>query len=131
MANKAIKLISIYFFEATEDEALEKLQSLVSEKERKDKAKVLRYLEGGLVWQRVWTIVHDLLSPERKWIDAPDIFTDGVWAWSREVIYYFKKYNFRLPADFLEHMRRRDWVMQEIDLRKLVSADTETVWPCK
>ena len=88
MADKAIKLMSIYFFEATEDEVLEKLQSLISEKEPKDKAEVIRYLEGGLVWQKVWTIVEDLLSPDRKWIDAPDVFTDGVWAWSRQVIHY-------------------------------------------
>jgi hypothetical protein len=129
MASKAIPLISIYFCEATELDVMEKLKALTSENEAKDKAQVLQYLEGGLLWERVWTIVPDLLSPDGKWIDAPDVLTDGVWAWSREVIHYLKHYNLRLPPAFVEHMRKRGWVMREIDLRRLFSMDTETIWP--
>jgi hypothetical protein len=129
MAIKNIKLISVYFHEAREAEILEKLQALISEKEPRDKAEVLRYLEAGLLWWKTWTIVDDLLSPEGKWIGVPDIFTDGAWAWSREIIYYFKNYNLLLPPAFLEHMQKHNWVMPEIDLRKLYSEDHETVWP--
>jgi hypothetical protein len=126
----AIPLISIYLFEASEAEIVETLRLLVSENEPRDKAEVLRYLESRLLAWNVWTIVDDLLSPQGEWIGAPDIFTDGVWGWSYEVIYYVRKYNFLLPSAFLEHMRTCNWRMPDIDLRKVLTQDTETVWPC-
>jgi hypothetical protein len=131
MRGKKIKLISVSCCKMREDELIVELRSLISNNEIQNKAHVLYYLECGLGWKKIWTLVDDLLSNEKKCIGSLDIFTDGVWAWSRDVIYYFKNYNLRLPPAFLQHMSTRNWRMPEIDFGKLILTDTKTVWPCK
>jgi hypothetical protein len=131
MPGEKIKLISVSCYEMREDDLIVKLHSLISNNEIQNKAYVLYYLESGLGWKRIWTLVDDLLSCEEKCIGSLDIFTDGVWAWSRDVIYYFRNYNLQLPPAFLEHARTRNWRMPEVDSREILAQDTETVWPCK
>src|SRR5262245_48473896 len=110
MGSKKVKLISVFCSAAPEDEVVRKLRSVISDNEIGNRTQVLRYLEGGLGWKKIWKLTYDVLSPERECIGSLEVFTDGVWAWSREIIYYFKHYNLLLPPAFLEHMSRQKWI---------------------
>ena len=43
------------------------------------------------------------------------IYSDGNWVWDSIIVYHYEKYNLQLPEDFIEHMRRNEWILQKFD----------------
>lgn len=84
-----------------------------------DKEKILDYLTSGHAWIISPGVVKDILSHEDIVIGAPNILTDGVWAWPEDLIYYIRKYNVTLPDDFFHHMIKNSWKIPECDLNRL------------
>jgi len=39
-------------------------------------------------------------------------YTDGTWVWSKELIYYYDKYNLLLPKPFIDHMKKNKFKCQ-------------------
>lgn len=65
-----------------------------------DKDRVLHYLKRGEVIGAFAGSARDCLTGER----IPGeylLFSDGIYAWDSTVAYYFEKYNFRLPEEFI------------------------------
>ena len=46
---------------------------------------------------------------ESKFIGPRKLYTDGVWIWSTDIIYYVEKYFLKLPSEFLSEMKKLNW----------------------
>ena len=75
---------------------------------------VVSYLKSG-------TVILDHFGPWRDYLDdsKPDIdlgfslLTDGFWIWSSELLYYLKTYAILLPSEFVDHMEKARWTVDE------------------
>ena len=70
---------------------------------------ILHYLNVGCQFLLIMGIVEDFLAPQKTIIGPPNLWTDGTWAWTSDVVYYVEKYHIQLPDDFLMHMAQNDW----------------------
>jgi hypothetical protein len=125
-----LKLLSFYVGDHPDEEKKQKLLSLTSTSELERKTKILRYLNSGLHFAHYMGIVRDLLDRYDRTIDlGPDVFTDGVWAWTSEIHYYVQKYNLALPNDFLNHMEAFNWKAPRVrDGERLFRKSQRVIW---
>lgn len=91
----------------------EELRDSASPEPREWEAEALAYLDKARCLMASPGLYPDLLDAQRQ-IGGPYTFTDGVWLWSGDLVYYLKNYHIDLPAEFLEHMRQRNWVPPEL-----------------
>lgn len=92
---------------------VEELRASARQEPREWEAGALAYLDRACCLMASPGLYPDLLDPARQ-IGGPYTFTDGVWLWPGDVVYYLRNYHIDLPAEFLEHMRARDWVPPEL-----------------
>lgn len=71
---------------------------------------IIHYLQNGLILAACAGPATDVLSPIKKLIDAPHVFTDGAWQWYGDLAYYVREYHCRIPDEFLQHMQARNWL---------------------
>lgn len=76
-----------------------------------DEVKLIEYLVNGALFIASPGIVRDILSEQAPVIGSADILTDGVWVWPRDLAYYVRQYQVRLPNDFVEHARTHHWMI--------------------
>lgn len=70
---------------------------------------VVEYLNKGIVifgaaYTEISKISGEEIAPSKK------IYTDGEWFWTTEFIYYYKRYNFLLPREFLNKIIERSYL---------------------
>ncbi|HEX3764094.1 MAG TPA: hypothetical protein VHW23_35615 [Kofleriaceae bacterium] len=53
--------------------------------------------------------VTDVLAPKGDYICAPNIHTDGAYAWPEDLAYYVERYHVALPPEFLAHLATAKW----------------------
>ena len=92
------------------------LKDLVSESRHLNHDKILKYLKDGELLIASPGLVKDVLGDSSEIIGSANVLTDGVWAWSEDLSYYFEKYNVSLVQNFLDHMEEKDWNINEVDL---------------
>lgn len=82
----------------------EPISRLVSDQEIQKKSAVLRYLsDAKKVVAAAPGILRDLLNGERvqgEWF----LMQDDHYAWDTRIVYYFDKYNLKLPDDFIQYV---------------------------
>jgi hypothetical protein len=54
--------------------------------------------------------VTDVFTPNGDYICAPNIHTDGVYAWPEDLAYYVERYHVAPPAEFLAHLAAAKWI---------------------
>lgn len=79
-----------------------------------DSQKTIEYLRSGYVLAISASYAFDVLSEEKVIIDSISILTDGEWVWSNDYIYYLEKYNLSLPKDFINYIRKIDWILPKL-----------------
>jgi hypothetical protein len=72
-------------------------------------AGILAYLRAGRWFAVRPMVVEDVLQPERGLVSDSHWYTDGVWIWATDVIYYVERYHIELPTDFVTHMAAKGW----------------------
>lgn len=83
-------------------------------------AKVVAYLKAGTLLIASGGVVRDVLEPASGMIGAPDILTDGVYAWPTIFAYYVERHHVRIPVDLASHMVANRWtVPADVDVRSL------------
>lgn len=88
--------------EIYKDKDLPTIKSLISKEPIENKAKILEYLKKGKVTAAATGTAKDIITG--KTIDEPFcMFTDGVYAWRSDTIYYVDKYNLKLEDEFIKH----------------------------
>lgn len=99
-----------YFDRRPKAEAIAELESLRSNSPQENEAMILKYLQSGTQVVAVAGLATDLLSLGGDIIGPPNEFSDGVWSWTSDVIYYVERYHIRLADDFIAHMKRNNWI---------------------
>ncbi len=84
---------------------IEPTKDTISEIADENKSKILNYLKNGRVIAAVPGIMMDVFTKANivgvgEWV----VRTDGIYEWDTLIIYYYEKYNLKLPKDFLEHI---------------------------
>jgi hypothetical protein len=103
------------------DEAGVKLSDLVSESVQPHEDEVIAYLQSGIIFITCFGFVGDVLNPDSDFEVAPHLLTDGSWLWYNDLYYYVKNYHVRLPSEFVNHMKSKEWKIspEEIDLEAI------------
>ncbi len=78
------------------------------------KNKVIIYLKSGFGIYAIPGIAVDFLDKNRSVIGPPNIYTDGIWTWTEDVLFYVEKYSIGLPDIFIETMKNNNWTVPEI-----------------
>ena len=112
-----IQLKKIGFFDEDEMDEAEAV-SLLTELKRLgpcfEEEKALAYMKAGSEFLLIAGVFEDVLDSQRPIVGAPHVMTDGVWAWSAELIYYLQNYHIQLPEEFLQHMLNNNWIVPEV-----------------
>ena len=82
-----------FFISLEETEAIALLKSIQRHEPWPDRSNVLSYLAHGHLYQSISCLIYDYLDPERPIASAVHIKTDGVWAWTEDVYYFYKNYH--------------------------------------
>jgi hypothetical protein len=78
-----------------------------------EKDKTLLYLKSGLP---VAGSRHTVSCPIYKnRIGTQEVFTDGLWFWTIEAIYYVEKHDIVIPTTFIEHIKNNQFICPKID----------------
>jgi hypothetical protein len=129
---KYFKFITMESCSHSVEEKRRKLLSLISATKPDHKDAILDYLQNGCVISHRWGVMHDWVQAETPRIGpGPNTFTDGVWAWTEEIIYYVKVYNLQLPMELLDRMEALHWkvpVVNSFTLRKRSLARKRMLW---
>lgn len=72
-------------------------------------SRIAAYLRAAPILLHAIGPVTDVLEPKGDFICAPNIHTDGTYAWSEDLAYYVERYHVALPADFLAHLAAAKW----------------------
>lgn len=85
-----------------------------------NQAQVVAYLKAGKVLVMSPGLVKDAFD-RGTLAGTRSMRTDGVYAWPDSLAFYVERYQVELPAEFEEHMAKREWKMPaEIDIVGLV-----------
>jgi hypothetical protein len=95
------------------------LRELVSKHPPENLERVVSYLDGGQMVIACLGVVRDPIDDSHLTIGTPSIVTDGVWAWPEYLSAVVRKYNVRLPDDFLLHMESNEWKVPCVDVSKV------------
>ncbi len=85
------------------DNGKQYLKSIISEKPRFNKDKILRHLKKGKVVAVAAGYAKDILT-EQKINGEYTCMSDGVYVWRSDIIYYVERYNMKLYDDFEEYV---------------------------
>jgi len=114
--NKSVGFFKELGFNASQKPSL---MASISEEPHKDKEKIIKYLESGVLFMARGGFEMDVINPSDEIIGHGHIMTDGVWEWQDILAYYVRRYNVVLDEEFLRYMASKDWKVpkeHEIDL---------------
>jgi hypothetical protein len=72
-------------------------------------SRIAAYLRAAPVLLHALGPVTDVLAPKGDYICAPNIHTDGAYAWPEDLAYYVERYHVALPPEFLAHLAAAKW----------------------
>lgn len=72
-------------------------------------SRIAAYLRDAPILLHALGPVTDVFEPTGDYICAPNIRTDGVYAWPEDLAYYVERYHVELPAEFLKHIAAAKW----------------------
>jgi hypothetical protein len=90
-----------------------------------DRERIAAYLHGGGVVMATPALIDDVVEPGRGTVVPTSYFTDGTWIWSAALAYYTDMYGIAPDAEFVEHMRRQDFVAPRVDAETCTAAMEE------
>ncbi|AYF76578.1 hypothetical protein D7D52_25295 [Nocardia yunnanensis] len=74
-----------------------------------DRGLVAGYMKAGTPIFDVPGDVTDLIDPAKSIRSGPSLVSDGVWIWRVDSIHYLENYSVQIPAEFLDHVRGRNY----------------------
>jgi hypothetical protein len=81
--------------------------------------KIVSYLKDGSICTIAFGTSEDVMSTEHEILCSTLTRTDGQYYWPNDLSYYVKKYHVGLPQDFLDHMRKNNWTIPDVDMDTL------------
>ncbi|WP_433592828.1 hypothetical protein [Nocardia sp. CA-145437] len=80
-----------------------------SDHQVEDQYLVVAYMKAGTPVFDVLGDVTDLLDPTKSIRSGPSLVSDGEWIWRVDSIHYVENYAVEVPAEFLHHVRSRNY----------------------
>lgn len=87
----------------------ESLREMMRDTGKPGGARIAAYLREAPILLHAVGPVTDVFQPKGDYICAPNVRTDGVYAWPEDLAYYFEHYHVDLPAEFLRHIAAAKW----------------------
>ena len=121
---RAMKLKKIGFFKEL-DHGLgdgESLKDNILDRPQAYEDKIINYLKNGIIYCNSPGLIMDALDENDKVIGNLNILTDVEWLWTSDLSYYVEQYHVKVNEDFVEHMKKSNWTMinlEEINLVQL------------
>ncbi|MEU4178521.1 hypothetical protein [Streptomyces sp. NPDC026589] len=87
-----------------------------------DVEEITQYLLSGHDLFSVMGSSEDVMGSGETVLGGDSIYSDGEWIWRGDLCFYVRKYNVRLPEEFLSRMREKQYLMpaeNEPELRRL------------
>lgn len=103
-----------FFEESSRREALQDLRELQMMGPLDEEDLVLQYLSEGTMLFEANSDAYDRLMDDSVMIGPPDVYSDGEWCWSGDVIYYIKHYHIAVESQFFDWMQRNNWKCPKI-----------------
>ena len=97
-----IMIIIGKYYEIYNDKSLPSVKNNINIK-LENKEIILRYMKKIKPSSSSPAIVKDVITGEKLSIPL-ECSNDGVFAWRSDVLYYFEKYDLRLPNDFIQYV---------------------------
>jgi hypothetical protein len=85
------------------------LRDAMRESGKPGESRTAAYLRDAPILLHALGPVTDVFQPKGEYICAPNIHTDGVYAWPEDLAYYVERYHVDLPAEFLKHIAAAKW----------------------
>ena len=85
------------------------LRAVMRDKGKPGESRIAAYLRTAPILFHALGPVTDVFEPKGDYICAPNIHTDGAYAWPEDLAYYVERYHVALPADFLTHLAAAKW----------------------
>jgi hypothetical protein len=80
-----------------------------------DVDQVVAYLKDGHVLIDFMDISDDVFDKSRQIVGGPSTMTDGDWIWRDDFAYYVARHHVIVPAEFLDLIRLRQYVVPDVD----------------
>jgi len=85
------------------------LREAMRDKGKPGESRIAAYLRTAPILCHALGPVTDVFEPKGDYICAPNIHTDGAYAWPEDLAYYVERYHVALPEDFLSHLATAKW----------------------
>ncbi len=85
------------------------LRESMRDKGKPGESRIAAYLRTAPIMFHSLGPVTDVFTPKGDYICAPNVHTDGVYAWPEDLAYYVERYHVALPAEFLAHLASAKW----------------------
>lgn len=85
------------------------LRESMRDKGKPGESRIAAYLRTAPIMFHSLGPVTDVFTPKGDYIGAPNIHTDGEYAWPEDLAYYVERYHVALPAEFLAHLASAKW----------------------
>jgi hypothetical protein len=85
------------------------LREAMRDKGKPGESRIAAYLREAPILLHAMGPVTDVFEPKGDYICAPNIHTDGAYAWPEDLAYYVERYHVALPAEFLAHLAAAKW----------------------
>ena len=107
-----------FFEESSPSSALQDLRELQMMGPLDEEELVLKYLSEGTMLIEAGGVAFDRFTGGKVPIGPPDVYSDGEWCWSADVLYYIRHYHIAVESQFFDWMLRNRW-----SCPKIVSAE--------
>ncbi|MDH6539430.1 hypothetical protein [Streptomyces sp. SPB4] len=91
------------------------VKDFIRESAQSDESAILDYLDNGYEILSFMGSVKDVLGSGERVVGGDNILTDGEWVWRGDLWFYVLTYHLALPAEFLQQVRARQYLMPDVD----------------
>ena len=90
-------------------ETSQSIHEVVKKGDSADVVRICEYLNNGAVLVSSPGITVDVIDESAGAVGTGSACTDGTWLWPDDLSHYVKKYNIKLPDEFIDTMRNNNW----------------------
>jgi hypothetical protein len=80
---------------------------------------IISYLKSGTIFALSLGIEKDILDNNNPIAGSGSVLTDGEWFWYDALPHYMKKYNFKLPTEFVQKIRYNNYLCKNVTRKEL------------
>lgn len=111
-----------FFKELTHgDKNATSIKEIIGQNTLDKEPEIINYLNNGKVFCIAPGGVCDVLDESKGVIESLEILTDGEWIWPSDLSYYLQNYHIKLDEPFIEHIKKNNWKIPDVDINGGIS----------